>query len=374
MIEGKVVANIPGKVLLLGGYSVLHGYPGLSIAVLDKNNDGVRTFVEESTNTRIVSAQFGIDANPKQMIDNRNRIVLTAYTVAKKYLEYVGVHEKHVKYKIDNSYIFGNPYEKTGLGSSAAATVSLITAVLEIHDVYEKDIAHKLSQIAHALATGKIGSGFDIATSIYGTNIYTRSDRSVLEDLGIKMSAEDIGMIIEKRWPKLHIVPFNFEYSLLVFNIKGHHTSTTRSVSSAKILAKKKPELYMSLIDEQAKIERKAINAIRNKQDDLVRRFIDEAREIHREMSDAVRKFDPHFTPIEPPEFTHFMDEVVDEGLAITSRCPGGGGYDSIVFVVGNDTKNTTADRNDNAHTIDEIKRISKKHKLGLEYIRCHAI
>ncbi len=66
---------------------------------------------------------------------------------------------------------------KTGLGSSAALTTSLVGGLLKWFGVVnlvdgadseERRIIHNLSQLVHANAQGKIGSGFDVAAAVYG--------------------------------------------------------------------------------------------------------------------------------------------------------------------------------------------------------------
>lgn len=66
---------------------------------------------------------------------------------------------------------------KTGLGSSAALTTSLVGALLQWFGVVrlgmriadeDRRIVHNLAQLVHANAQGKIGSGFDVAAAVYG--------------------------------------------------------------------------------------------------------------------------------------------------------------------------------------------------------------
>ena len=66
---------------------------------------------------------------------------------------------------------------KTGMGSSAALTTSLVGALLQWFGVIrlglrkgddDRRIVHNLAQLAHAVAQGKIGSGFDVAAAVYG--------------------------------------------------------------------------------------------------------------------------------------------------------------------------------------------------------------
>ena len=75
---------------------------------------------------------------------------------------------------------------KTGMGSSAAMITSLTASLLQFFGVVDlrRDIGgkeeenlsiiHNLAQIVHAAAQGKIGSGFDVASAVYGSIIYQR--------------------------------------------------------------------------------------------------------------------------------------------------------------------------------------------------------
>ena len=44
-------------------------------------------------------------------------------------------------------------------------------------------LIHNTSQYVHCLAQGKVGSGFDIASAVYGSHLYTRFDPSVINPL-----------------------------------------------------------------------------------------------------------------------------------------------------------------------------------------------
>lgn len=58
--------------------------------------------------------------------------------------------------------------KKTGLGSSAALTVSLVAALLvhylnlSLYDPADLDIIERMAHASHYLAQGSLGSGFDI--------------------------------------------------------------------------------------------------------------------------------------------------------------------------------------------------------------------
>jgi phosphomevalonate kinase len=82
---------------------------------------------------------------------------------------------------------------KTGLGSSAAL-VTALTAALLVHYLPKDTIdltshqgrarLHNLAQTAHCAAQGKVGSGFDVASAVFGSCLYRRFSPSLLESHG----------------------------------------------------------------------------------------------------------------------------------------------------------------------------------------------
>jgi phosphomevalonate kinase len=89
---------------------------------------------------------------------------------------------------------------KTGLGSSAAMTTSVVASLLHYlgavyipfpgNKSYENgngnginnglDLVHAIAQSAHCIAQGKIGSGFDVSSAVYGSQKYIRFSPRVL--------------------------------------------------------------------------------------------------------------------------------------------------------------------------------------------------
>jgi len=84
---------------------------------------------------------------------------------------------------------------KTGLGSSAALITSLTAALLVHFGVITREsiigdghedsrrLAHNLAQFVHCLAQGKVGSGFDVSSAVFGSQVYTRFDPGVIQPL-----------------------------------------------------------------------------------------------------------------------------------------------------------------------------------------------
>lgn len=84
---------------------------------------------------------------------------------------------------------------KTGLGSSAAMTTAVVAALLNYlglvnisssrgqdkeNDIKDLDMVHIIAQTAHCIAQGKVGSGFDVSSAVYGSQRYVRFSSDVL--------------------------------------------------------------------------------------------------------------------------------------------------------------------------------------------------
>ena len=104
---------------------------------------------------------------------------------------------------------------KTGMGSSAALVTSIVGALLQFFGAIdlqgEKNeeglrIAHNLSQICHCHAQGKVGSGFDVSSAVYGSHVYTRFSKGVinefLESVTMMTTKEDQGLQLSEALSK----------------------------------------------------------------------------------------------------------------------------------------------------------------------------
>ena len=91
---------------------------------------------------------------------------------------------------------------KTGLGSSAAMTTSVVAAVLHYLGAVNLscsgqssgdnatgqglDLVHAIAQSAHCIAQGKIGSGFDVSAAVYGSQRYVRFSPEILSSAQVR--------------------------------------------------------------------------------------------------------------------------------------------------------------------------------------------
>jgi len=173
---GRVYASAPGKVLWIGSYTVLLGGISHSIAI----NRRVRCEVWESEDY-LFETPYGVFRYPG------NDLIKSVIDVLTQDLGEL----KKFRARLFNDHGFEVHGKKTGLGSSSASTVALTAAILGLHKgaVNLKDV-YRYSQLANYLRQGGVGSGFDIATAVYGSSVYKKfSDirllDSYVEPLGI---------------------------------------------------------------------------------------------------------------------------------------------------------------------------------------------
>jgi phosphomevalonate kinase len=125
---------------------------------------------------------------------------------------------------------------KTGMGSSAALITSLVGCLLSTFNVVALPlsvpdstttsssssstdsssdvrsgmrIVHNLAQVCHAAAQGKIGSGFDVSSAVYGSHVYTRFSPQIIAPI-LSASARDNSAIA-----KLHKIVAHTEWDFI---------------------------------------------------------------------------------------------------------------------------------------------------------------
>lgn len=338
----------PGKVLLLGGYAVHEFHPALSIALTDGNGLGVVARGAVGGTHRIISKEYCIDSEialdkPAYYISKATtveRYSFCAYQITAAYLRSKGKTLQPTKIELSNSKIFGGKDEKSGLGSSAASTVALVACLLECNGMTieeNRELINKLAQLSNHIASEKTGSGFDTATSTFGSIQYVRFAKEIFN---VPITEENfdstIAKIVDGQWAKMKISPFSLKgYDLALFNIKGGKTSTISSLKAVKRLIEYTPELYQNFITKQALAEASVMDGIASMNDQLIRRGMHSARGAQRSISQWIERVGMlSFDPIEPQELTQIIEKAEDIEGVVAGRCPGAGGYDSVAFLV----------------------------------------
>ncbi|MCL5434037.1 MAG: hypothetical protein M1538_03655 [Candidatus Marsarchaeota archaeon] len=350
-----IEAKASGKILWLGGYSVLErpniGY----VTTIDSYVHVYLELIDNSDKIYIKVPQFKVDLsgsinlqNGKLKIERLNELnlLLTTVEVTLSYVLSKGYKLKGMKLytKNDKALIYNimnvNPglkkISKTGMGSSSAVTVAVVASILSAYnlDMYENDCLHKLAQISYSTAVKKIGSGFDIAAATYGSIEYIRYSPSLISDFPYEFSSDDVDKIVSKKWDyQIKKVQLPIIFDTLIANFINESSITTSLVGSVNEFKKHNPEVYANIINEINKSTKKAVNALyeinnsNNTNTNKIEEFIEEF-EKSRLATKQLGKLSN--TEIETDDITELIEKSKLNG-ALVARSPGAGGKDSLV-------------------------------------------
>ncbi|WCJ21736.1 Phosphomevalonate kinase peroxisomal [Euphorbia peplus] len=273
---------------------------------------------------------------------------------------------------------------KTGLGSSAAMTTAVAAALLQYLGVVnlsspskdkgssDLDMVHIIAQTAHCIAQGKVGSGFDVSSAVYGSHRYVRFSPEVLssaQDASKGIPLQDvIASILNRKWdherttfslpPLMNLLlgePGTGGSSTpsMVGAVKKWQKSepqksqeTWRKLSEANSaletqfktlsnLAKEHWDAYKAMIDccSMQKSEKWMEQAASPLQELVVKALLGarstmlEIRSLMRRMGEAAG------VPIEPESITRLLDTTMDVEGVVLAGVPGAGGFDAVFAI-----------------------------------------
>lgn len=251
----KVAA--PGKMILVGEYAVLHGAPALVSAI---NREAIVCLDSCSAMGIIVDApDVGLHDVPVELRDGvlqliggqrapeSLKVVASVFESFSKRLE-PRFEKEGLRVTIDSSGFVQNENGfKLGLGSSAAVTVALTRAVLAYLEIEGEEIESlalfKRAQKLHRAMQGGVGSGLDIAASVFGGLVVFDSVRAGETPLPKRIE--------ELVWPPMAPV------------FVGKSASTPELVQKVHSYRRANPVDFQSQVDEMARVSEAVIAASR---------------------------------------------------------------------------------------------------------------
>lgn len=373
--------SAPGKALLAGGYLVLEPIYDAYVTALSSRMHSIITHKPTTSETiskiKIKSPQFAngeweyhITSNnekPKDIKARTNPFLEATIFVVLSYVQPTepfdldlviysdpGYHsQENTQLKSSTNgkkeFLFHsraiNDVEKTGLGSSAGlvsvVTTSLLSYFIPGIESTNKDILHNVSQIAHCFAQKKIGSGFDVATAIYGLIIYKRFQPNLINDV-FKILEENpdnfpnvLKSLIHSNWDFKHErCELPTKVKLLMGDIKGG-SETPKLVSKILQWKKDKPEesglVYDQLNNANVAFMKKINQLNSSSSDQEIQELVGYISDVRRGLQELTEKSQ---VPVEPLVQTELLDRIEKLPGCLGGVVPGAGGYDAIAVLV----------------------------------------
>lgn len=366
-----VIISAPGKVMLLGGYAVVErNRVSLSCAINKRCYAKVDTC---ENNYEIVSTQFQTTVKLNENLEVINgeatkmQFIISALKTVTSYLKLKNASVSYVRIETFSDSAFSVTGGKSGLGSSSAITAATVAALC-VHFgmdlTKDLEVIHKLAQFANAHASGKVGSGYDIAVACLGSGAYARYNPELI-------TLSDVSCV-DKKWD------YTFEktnlahlFTIVMGNFIGDSTDTREMVKLVNVQFKKEhPDKFSSLITHidsegrQCVFYLKQIEQIFKNNPIMFRRATlqPENNELYRQFKKsftATRKLTKELgtaanAQIESDSATHLIEESEKHG-AFVARLPGAGGLDSIIALCTHDQNATKLEqhwRNQNEYKL----------------------
>lgn len=245
MIEAKA----PGKMILIGEYAVLYGARSLVCAMdcyasvkLNPSNSNIFEITAPSLSVENLPFNINEDGliNFLKVVDTDTKHNLHFFTIIFEEVYNIIQIKNRVlqpmKIEINtNDFYSADRKNKYGFGSSAAMTVVLIQALLSFIDLISEFDTNEFFQLAlqiHHKAQGNLGSGIDVAASVYGNVLTYQLDKKQEMPIGYCHP--------QRQWEDLQIIPIWI----------GHSTSTRQMVQRVDALKESSPKIFDQIMNE----------------------------------------------------------------------------------------------------------------------------
>ena len=283
---------------------------------------------------------------------------------------------------------------KTGLGSSSAFINSLTSNLILTYDkilnkkIYPKNIVIKnlvdnnikaiilgSCLLSNNLSQNKIGSCFDIISSLFGSQIFIQTQQNIFLNSPFNLNEENkskINNFIEylksEYIPNILFLNENNKYlKNKIYFVSIEIGSDTR-IFVKKVLEyannKKKDKLFDDdLFSQLNALNEKIINVFLNNSNidnSLIKELCIKYRIILRKISEESK------VDIEPGILTPLLDNLIKLDDIIYAICPGAGGYDSIIIMSKDKINESELFKNIN-DIIDDFNKKNNDNKLNIK-------
>jgi phosphomevalonate kinase len=296
-----ISVSAPGKLMLSGEWSILEENVRCIVLAVQQR---VYAEIEQASEYIIKLVDFNISTNASftgevLILDNPDiKLDFTKYAVqsALMYLSAANIPLTPFKLRTRAEINTVQNREtgqqmKIGFGSSAAAVVAIIGAIMQYHGLKldseeTKEVIFKLSIISHYLGQGKLGSGFDVAASTFGgALIYRRFDPIWLQK---NLQNKSIKEMVDQDWPLLQHESITLPKDLVLkVGFTGTSASTKKLVKQMQIFKQEEPKNYYTLISRIADVTEELINNIRLNDKLKIITLLDQNRLLLEELSIA---------------------------------------------------------------------------------------
>lgn len=381
-----ITFSAPGKILLTGGYLVLDpAYSGLvlslsariyvkvgqsrstqtsqifvkspqflnatwSFSILDavvKANDPEtdNPFVREAIQTVLVYLDLATDATSLE---------ITIYADN----QYYSLPKTQKRFSQSDKTIAETP--KTGLGSSAALVTALCASLYfylsgrdmrqTISDSDTRTI-HNLSQIAHCRAQGKVGSGFDVASAVYGSCLYSRFPPSIIDHLPVKLTTETLMSCVHSDW-QMKTEKRQLRKGLKLMMGDVSQGSSTPGMVKKVLSCASALDIWpsLSISNELLSDCLTADEPYSDSEQSSIRSYTTSVRNLMKQMGVEAK------VDIEPDSQTTVLNETMKIDGVVACGVPGAGGFDAIFAIV--------------SGSEDRVRELWKKHDVNVLDVR----
>ncbi len=182
MLKKQVTASAPGKLMLFVGYAVVHGRATVVTAV------DQRVFVTVVKNGKDVfylnAPDLGLTAYSKTISElGKQSLPKAVRFIEILYRNFLVKYPQNEGIVVTTKSDFSSSY---GFGSSSAVTVAFAKALTTLYNIkLSKQELFKLCYEA-VLDVQGVGSGFDLASAIWGGTIYYVSPAKIVKKIAVK--------------------------------------------------------------------------------------------------------------------------------------------------------------------------------------------